>query len=393
MTGNEQRQGGPFYSITPRSEGALNRTPASQYTERKLSKSRRLAISVGIATELGLSTAIGATGQYIADDPLFVPIYYLGKYFDKDCMNPSRSSIIAVDQALHAPDNETYRKVLLSVDKDSEKEYRRMQADKYGVTILDGDPYVLGLEQTTTQDEALLVLNSFTSNFGFKFMIPTAKEPRDSVTGGEQIIEYDLLEDLDLALSDLKLAAVGMIENLSRLPVEIGNLSNIHRILIVKNLSPIYKNPDPNSSESQIVAQTNSFNNSIYLDFNGFKNSAWKDLFLHELSHGIDGTVCGDFGKLKDVQYERINPPEFRYGDYSIEGEEYVLRSYGATSVAEDKAVTMEKMLTGLVNPYNLPIVVRAKYELQLARLEANVPGISGYLRSISVFNQHRRNS
>ena len=382
------------YYMRPRSAGSLMEFDSrAGKIESKVKKKKRLPslTTVVAGSSVALVGAATGFGQYYADDPFYIPVETTAFFLDFECMRPESDSLAEVNRVLNTPNDPELQALAKHFEKKGKDlygtaKYRRIQeekAEEYGVTLLSAGEESGRVENAESKDEVIDVLNSFSKDFGFKFEIfreGSVKSIRDiyrSFTG---------IPDEELSLTELKTATKEILNTLSNLPLEVGKLSNMHRVLLVKELEYVgqgsYENP---------AGFAFAFNRSIYLDLNALKLPDYiGEVFLHEISHGVDATECGDFASFSDNHYLNLNEDGFSYRKdfWNADVNPNVISQYSNKAPIEDKAEIMTDMLTGLVDINQMSPTVRNKYVLELTRLEDNIPGIAGYLRSVSLFGE-----
>ncbi len=354
--------------------------PQAPAMERGSRLSRRKALmSAGILT---VAAGMTGAGQFYAEDPGF----FFGKgielALDHNCTSVSEDATDMTRVYLRFPDDKRLVRNLLRAEraysrgkiKKYEKfmdNYRETQAgiaEAYGFTLLDSENDQEEVSNAQSVDEVLQILNNFGSNFDLKFEIPQEKPLNDF----EMI--YDSFDPEVHDLGSAKRMAQSALLSLSDLPVELVKLAGVKKVLFVKNLHGSIVN---RNEETTFGAY--NFKGIIYMDFD--RNQPWLEFrktFAHELGHALDSAICGTFGMYQDEELGVLN------SDPSL-----TLTKYGSASATEDKAEMMMEMLFGLADPSEMPEAVANKYKLILARLEDNLPGISGYLRTISFFESY----
>jgi hypothetical protein len=240
------------------------------------------------------------------------------------------------------------------------KEYAAEQAAKYGLTLVDEEPFKEKIESAQSSDEVLHVLNEFTAHYGFEVGL---KATIDDVEGVKQ-------------------GAGDLMDHFYTIPVELGKLSGIKKLDIVDSVPGAYGMPEAGGD-------TDPFSHTIRIGIDGFMQSGG-DIYAHELAHGIDGQLCGEVGMRRDPDFKKLNAPRFKYSESQKtdhdQGRKSTVESYGETNVAEDKATFYQRLIDG-ISPSMLnseSSVIRAKEDVLLSRLEEKVPHITNYLRDIS---------
>jgi hypothetical protein len=105
----------------------------------------------------------------------------------------------------------------------------------------------------------------------------------------------------------------------------------------------------------------------------------------HEIFHLFDHATDPDGDHRRDLEWERLNPRGFRYGDPAWPGLDGFVSDYARTAVSEDKASVFEYMM-GFPDELCARAVddprLMAKARLLLARIDAAVPpGLGAFAR------------
>lgn len=105
----------------------------------------------------------------------------------------------------------------------------------------------------------------------------------------------------------------------------------------------------------------------------------------HEIFHLFDQATDRDGDHQRDLEWERLNPRGFRYGDPAWLGQAGFVSDYARTAVPEDKASVFEYMM-GFPDELCARAVddprLMAKARLLLARIDAAVPpGLGAFAR------------
>lgn len=334
------------------------------------------------ASTLGLAALVAVSGQLYSDNALIIPEIGVELLMDQDCAVIPESAREKVILNFESPNNPRMDRILKRADRAIDRgneagiqraigqieEYRVDMAENYGLTLHDPS---LALEAIDSADSASVVfseLQGYMEGFGIK--LTTERDfIKDMAVTGETLDMNSLPPEI------FKIASKNLITSFSRLPEELVRLADVRRIVL---WSSIFNN--------EKVGGTNKFNNTMHLPISILIDpEEGSSTVNHELGHGIDNTVCGSIGATRDTEYSDLNSAETTYGAYNPSTD--FMYSYGGVSVEEDKATVYEFMLDLIRNPHDLSPVVQEKQKLLLARLEANIPGISDYLRSVSNFD------
>ena len=278
------------------------------------------------------------------------------------------------ENLFRADANNNYERVGKIIDRIDA--FQIESAAEHGLTLHDPEPYQERIDQASEVSEITAVIDEYTKKFGMSFEIPERWDARDL------LVEFNPVDQGTVDLPAYKFGARYFMGVLSRLPEEVVRLSGFKKIQLVRDMDLTLMQSDSNKAGA-----ANIYNNVMYLDFDGFNSYSLGVYTRHELSHGIDATICGDSGHLRDSEYESLNPEGFSYGVPREDLLTVVSTEYAGKNSREDKAELMGDMLAGLNDYETFSPVLRAKYSLLLARLEANIPGISDYLRSIGLSN------
>lgn len=247
----------------------------------------------------------------------------------------------------------------------------------HGLTIHELTPFLDRIGEAIEVDQVTGIVNEFTNQYGVTFEIPERWDMRNLTT------TFTAVDKITMDVPTYKYGAAIFMRSLAAIPEEVIRLSNFKKIQLVNDLNPVLS-----KSDTQKVGVADNFANVMYLDNVGFNSYSIGMYFRHEISHGIDATVCGDVAIYKgDPEYEALNPVGFQYGTVRDDLLDFVFTQYASKNSLEDKAELIGAMLVGLNDYETYSPILRAKYELLLARLESNIPGISGYLRSIGLSN------
>ncbi len=379
--------------IRPSGEGRLPRffpmIPAAEKTPGIFS---RRDILPTLALAIG---AVAGSGQFYADDPSYVFRTAVDLMTDHNCTTISSDASSRARVSIEMPDDEGFvgrNKRLEKAFKggnlerihkryDQLRSYIVEKASENGLTLIDSDEELDQVNEAQGVDEVLTVLNSYGINFGITFGIPSEKPLADFG------MEYTAIDTSTLDLEQVKIIARNTLTSLSLLPAELIRLGSPRRVTFVKDIDK-----SKLADEGVMANGITESRSGIFLDFNaslGLEN--FGRTFAHELGHKIDFVICGQFGAYQDKELKELNPEGRKYTANYPNPDGFTLTEYGATSVLEDKAEMMMNMFYALLNPSEMSEAVGEKYELVLARLEDNLPGISAYFRAISVFGSERR--
>lgn len=374
-------------STTP-VEGSLPRFfPMIPAAEKRSGIFSRRDILPSLALAIG-SAAVG--GQFYADDPIFFyrsAVEFVG---DHNCMTVSEDATSRVRITLEEPDDRRLVNGWKRLDKayksgnlerihrsfDRIRSYVVERATVNGLELIDSDEHLDQVDEAENIEDVLTILNNFGANFGLSFGIPREKPIADF------LMEYDVIDSAELDLAEVKILVKNALSSLSYLPVELVRLANPRRVVFVRNI----EKSKFNETGYEILGETES-RAGIYMNYDASLDpDNFAKVFAHELAHKIDFVICGQFGSKQDEELKELNPQGRKYKTNYQNSEGFTLTEYGATSILEDKAEMMGNMFYQLLNPSEMPDAVGEKYGLVLARLEDNIPGISKYLREISIF-------
>ncbi len=361
-----------------RAQEEIDSLPPAQPAKKNILSRNRNFIAV---TTLGIGALGAIGGQLYADDPLFFPAAGIEFLTEQACPPTPNSAMEEVVIDFESPDTPRMEKILKHADiaiKTHDEagiqkvisqldNYRKNMAEKYGFTLQDSRESLDSIESATSNSAMLTAVQEYFSGLGI------------SITD-----QPDLIKDMAQRGKNLNLDSISpevfrqisrnLITVFSRFPKELVAFSELDRIVLWEKLP-------------EALGVTINTNHTIHLVADVFIDEYDSSVVAnHEFGHAIDGALCGIFGSRRDPEYAGLNTPDFQYGSFE-NYENNVMYGYGDKNILEDKGIVLESMLDTIRNPYELSPVVQAKQKLLLARLEANLPGIAGYLRSISNFD------
>lgn len=287
-----------------------------------------------------------------------------------DCLTVENETLNHVYKIMKEPGPEKLHDIFdgaetLEEIRDKYWPYAKNRAEKYGLTLIDSRPHnIREISEASSADQVLAKLNDFTSQYGFSVDIPT----EEGVVG--EFTYYPLSRE-SIQLEDLKERANRFLRFFSFIPVELVRLSGMEHMVLVDDFNDV-----------GVAGLADSHTRSIFVEFGSFD----MNLTIHEMSHLIDGVICGDAAD-EDSEFRELNSKGFQYG----EGDERWLYKtmvdmYGQINPLEDKATMMVNIVDGLwPQDYNLSPAIKSKFALLLARLETKVPHIVAYLRSLEI--------
>jgi hypothetical protein len=377
--------------VRPRSNIAIFEQNNHVHEQPKKKQSR--FSKKGVAVGLVLASIIPALGQDIAGEPEFFPRLAFEFLADQDCVNLDENISIKIAEKLNSPDDPELVRLYTDLMRFSHIQdpieinqtyealagFQKKQAEKYGITLVDPHPFLQRLDASKDTQELLEVTNDFTNEYGINFEIRPPYLLKDNT------IFFERLTQEDLRYGNFKSFVSVFVKSMSQnIPLEVAHLAKNRTIIPVKNIS-IIDLSNPLSPRPDYEGAANSGTGITYLDYDITNPKDMGETLRHEIGHHIDGTICGDIGSLRDSEYIGFNPPGFSYGKTKDESHKVVTSSYGGTKPKEDKAEMYEVLLGGMIGFDEHSPVIRSKYEILLARLESNIPGIADYIRSISL--------
>lgn len=406
-------------------------------SERFLGSKREILRSVGLATivtvagvtserfELNNLEHIDDLGNYIKSIPeLVTSLNTIPVSYDYDITeNPEKLLEIAniylpaVDQYMQdsnrgesckLPDDQLAEQMIFEnvdsmvvdeefeADNDAEIHERAgIIARKNNLTLIDEKQYLVRINESSTLEEVIAVLNDYASYHSLIFSFPSVQTIEDVPV---QFIPLDLKK---LNLDKFKRNISEILNNLYYIPIELSRYAHVREIKLVDDIPKImFENllestafVDNLKKESNSLPSKGGFFNPIteveYITYGNALDRSFSGKLLHELSHSFIFKYCGIYPTINDLEYASINPNGFSYGNYDSakEFEDITSSEYGYQSVLEDAAYLMgDYILAKDKLPINaLSSTERKKIALLLARIEHVIPGFTEYWISLKL--------
>jgi len=338
-----------------------------------LSKRKGLA-----ATALLAGTAVVgsmAIGEYVWGDPMILPQYGYDSVTQKPCPALDTSALLEAGRLVAQIPEQPKGLGVVGYDK-----YQQKQNDKYGMTLVETQPYYSALTNATTKDEAALVMHDYLSNYGLNFEIPTETDVKDI----EAAVEGFSVHPVDLDLIDTQefiRATQKYLFNMSNIPVEIVKAAGVEELRLMSSPESVKK--DDGTLGKEFAGLYTGLSKRIYIDIDDWMRGFSQSL-VHEIGHGLDHEFCGTTGSFYDPEFASINPPDFKYGVTIDDTKTITTSEYGSTKISEDKAETIVPILSIPEALFYFDQTIKDKFAILLARLDTLVPGSLKYYVSLA---------
>lgn len=354
----------------------------NQNFESKKSKTNILrARKIGAAALAVAVLASGYIGNKYSGDPLLLPKIAVEYLISKDTIaSVPKDQMQKIEAILNRPENPQINKLINDAENKTQRQFRdsfynlcRKQAKKYGFDIPNMAWYAKKIDNAKDADSVISTVNQLTQKYGFSVDYLRATGLKELGLGIKTVDWHNL------NVPKVKKIASHIIDGLSTIPTEVGEYAPIKHIWLVKSLKPRSFSGDLNGIAPVLTG-------NIYIELDNLDESVLR----HEIGHFIDYKMGGLYGMMHDPQFEKLNPPGFKYGKNDLIGAyglfRPVLDEYSTTSVSEDKATFYNMILAGMppaVYSTHYPIIRRKAITL-LARLNQRLPKIADYFDSIS---------
>lgn len=325
-----------------------------------------------IAMSLG---GLSAYSAHETGDPMYAFELVSEHFSPKKCGEPSEDTILGIESTLA---QETHKPAPLNIEKYTENYHLLQEVAQYnGFTMINPSPYLRRIDEITNPQQMLRVAQAYFLNFGIDVIIEGSHNQFGSLRLHQ--LYNKSIQESNITLQQATKLAKSLIVSGSFLPLEMVRDAGTKNIYIVKDLrfgtqdlSGFY-----HSEISSIFLNISSYNEGGNTHSN-YNNDDLIMTLLHELLHGVDNNLCGDYKVLADdaVFKEFYSPYNKDYiSDYAfvetIEGDFW-----------EDRVETMMNIFT-LNTQYgdnDDSTIIDDKFRFMLARLDENYSGFSDYI-------------
>lgn len=306
------------------------------------------------------------SAEQILADLTELPPSEVATYIDELCDNSGQ---------LDRPENEH------ALVAESGRGWSEYHADRLGFNLPEIHEALSAIEYANTPEEVIEGFDLFTRQFGAESTLAESwRYPELSAEVREGF--YHNMSDLDILKSRFRLITA----KLSVLPMELYELTGVKNF----HFTEFTDAPIKTASGEMMKAGANALmdgSGKLSFSLDGiYEGRVGEFTFYHELGHLADERLSKGYSSARmDEGFNALNRPGFEY--YGVLHDELdeqgFIRPYSAYNILEDKAIVFENMLSGIdfhLAGRSADPIVKRKYRLQMARLEAHVPSIAEYL-------------